>query len=110
MKRWIIEQSTGFRRSQLVNLFGLVLGMIGCMILFYRSYPQPSFEPFIGYVWGVPNDDPKNNEEVRKLEAEYKRSSYFGLGLIFASFGFQFVAVWMEKPKRLPKEPDSPIS
>ena len=75
-------------------------------MLFTWGPPQPSFEIGIGI--GLEDNTPigntektvaDHNREVKAKKRLYSRMSKLGLLLIAIGFGFQFVAVWIDRPK-----------
>ncbi len=87
--------------TQIVNSFGLVLGIIGAGILFKWGFPQPSFEEGvdIGLEDGTVLENgltvDENNQKVRKEKQQYINISKLGLALIIIGFAFQLLAVWL---------------
>jgi hypothetical protein len=88
--------------SQFVNSFGLLLGAIGAFILFWKAYPQPSFDgsTAIGLednniVEGTNLTALEYKQKVREEREQYKRVSQCGLALLMIGFAFQFVAIWL---------------
>ena len=87
--------------AQIINSFGLVLGMTGAWILFKWGFPQPSFEEGVGL--GLEDATvlengltvAENNQKVREEKEQFTRISKLGLALIFIGFFFQLVAAWL---------------
>jgi len=75
-------------------------------MLFTWGPPQPSFETGIGI--GLEDNNlidntgktvADHNQEVKAKELLYSCMSQLGLLLIAIGFGFQFVAIWVDRPK-----------
>ncbi|MFN8384493.1 MAG: hypothetical protein U0V02_21325 [Anaerolineales bacterium] len=87
--------------TQLINSFGLVLGITGAGILFKWGFPQPSFEEGVGL--GLEDSNvlengltvAENNQKIREEKERFTRISRLGLALIIIGFAFQLVAVWL---------------
>jgi hypothetical protein len=87
--------------TQIINSFGLVLGIIGAGILFRWGFPQPSFEEGVGF--GLEDANvlengltvAENNQKVREEKEQFTNISKLGLALIIAGFAFQLLAVWL---------------
>ncbi len=87
--------------TQIINSFGLVLGIIGAGILFKWGFPQPSFEEGVGL--GLEDANvlengltvAENNLRVREEKEQFTRISKLGLALIIIGFAFQLVAAWL---------------
>lgn len=87
--------------TQIINSFGLVLGIVGVGILFKWGFPQPSFEESVSI--GLEDANvlkngltvAENNKNVKEEKEQYTNISKLGLALIIIGFAFQFVAVWL---------------
>ena len=87
--------------TQIINSFGLVLGITGAGILFRWGFPQPSFEEGVGL--GLEDANilengltvAENNQKVREEKERFTRISKLGLALIIIGFAFQLVAAWL---------------
>jgi hypothetical protein len=97
----------GVRREGLwmrrwMNVFGLIFGMIGVVIIFLWGPPQPSFQQgvWVGLNPGTRLLD-RGGKTVAEIDAEtaatktfYQHMSQLGLVFIFIGFGCQLIAVW----------------
>jgi len=87
--------------AHIVNSFGLVLNMVGAFILFWRGFPQPSFEEGVGM--GLEDGTVlengltvvENNQNVSEEKERFTRISKLGLALLFIGFAFQLLAIWL---------------
>lgn len=70
-----------------LNEIGLGLGMLGTLITFVWGLPQPEFADFIV----IETDNPDHAKAKRRHKVKAK----IGIGLIFAAFLLQFVALLM---------------
>lgn len=87
--------------TQIINSFGLVLGITGTAILFRWGFPQPSFNE--GVSLGLEDANvlengltvAENNQKVKEEKERFSRISRLGLALIILGFAFQLVAAWL---------------
>jgi hypothetical protein len=87
--------------TQIINSFGLVLGITGAAILFRWGFPQPSFEE--GISLGLEDANvlangltvAENKQTVREEKERFTRISKLGLALIMIGFVFQLVGTWL---------------
>jgi hypothetical protein len=87
---------------RLLNLAGLLLGMVGVLVIFKWGPPQPDFsegialglEPATVFVDGTKVSD--LIEAARRLKRRHSIMSGFGLGLIGFGFLAQFIATILE--------------
>ena len=86
---------------QIVNSFGLILGIIGACILFKWGFPQPSFEEGVNIiaedatVLGNGLTAIEIGQKVKEEKERFINISQLGLALIILGFFFQLVAVWL---------------
>jgi hypothetical protein len=86
---------------KLLNVIGLIFGMIGVAIVFVWGPPQPNFESGTGL--GLEANTPlpsgktvaENDRETQLRKKRYSLMSRFGLIFLFIGFVFQLLAtVW----------------
>ncbi len=85
---------------QILNTVGLSLNIVGVAVLFWRAFPQPTFEEGVGLQ--MEDNTPVGGGQtatqraacVRAQRASYACWSKFGLGLVIAGWLFQLWATW----------------
>ncbi len=86
-----------------LNVFGLLLGMVGVVFIFIWGPPQPSFQQGISIGLEDANVLPngktvaQNNVDIAKKENHYRCMSEIGLMLIFLGFLSQFAGALASK-------------
>ena len=87
--------------SQMINTIGLILDIIGAIVLFFYSRPQPSFEEGMGLgleeatVLSDGRTVAEHNEEVRRIRDKHIRRSRIGMLILAIGFAFQLWATWL---------------
>jgi hypothetical protein len=87
--------------NQILNTIGLSLNIGGVGILFYFSWPQPTFEEGInlgledGNVLPDGRTVAEYKEDVRKFKTEYQKRSRLALILVMLGFALQLSATWV---------------
>jgi hypothetical protein len=87
--------------NQILNTIGLLLNIGGVGILFYYSWPQPTFEEGVGLELEDGNVLPDGRtvvqykEDMQKLKREYQKRSRLALVLVMLGFALQLFATWV---------------
>jgi hypothetical protein len=93
-------------RARTLNSIGLVLNILGVVLLFFFSYPQPTHQELEGISLRLEGNRlpsgktiTEHNEEIRKTRDAYVFGARLGLGLISLGFLFQLGAASMPEPQ-----------
>ena len=76
--------------AKLLNVLGLILGLIGVIIIFIWGPPQPDLKEGISRITAG-QDVVENDIRVKRERKRYNIMSKIGLGLVFFGFVFQLV-------------------
>jgi hypothetical protein len=87
--------------TQILNTVGLSLNIVGVAVLFWRAFPQPSFEEDAGV--GLEDNTrlpggktvAQQRDQTRAQRTSYACWARFGLGLLVAGWLFQLWATWV---------------
>ena len=91
--------------AHLLNIIGLVFGMVGAGILFYRGPPQPDFSQIEAIGLQLKHDRTpfedgttvgSRKAAAKKLFEDYRWWSGIGVGLVVLAFLMQFLAELFE--------------
>jgi drug/metabolite transporter (DMT)-like permease len=80
---------------KMLNVLGLLFGIIGVIIIFRYGPPQPDFS--IGISLGIDSPDvAKHDAQIQAMRRTYQCWSQLGLGSILLGFVLQLIAAILE--------------
>ena len=77
-----------YSSKKLLNIIGLLFGLVGVVIIFFYGPPQPSFFPY-----DIITDD-NIHKEILDMRDKYDLCSKIGLGFIFIGFFLQLISIF----------------